>query len=142
MIVPDLNLLLYAEIAAYSQHARAKRWWEALLSGRDEIGLSPPVMFGFVRIATNRRLYAPPMTVDEALQRLESWLSQPNVRALAPGPRHLEIAFGLLRQLGVAGNLTTDVQIAAYAIENAATLCSNDVDFGRFAGVSWQNPIK
>jgi predicted nucleic acid-binding protein len=61
---------------------------------------------------------------------------------LAQGPRHTEIAFGLLRELGTAGNLTTDVQLATYALENAATLCSSDTDFARFAGVVWQNPLK
>jgi predicted nucleic acid-binding protein len=64
------------------------------------------------------------------------------VRLLAPGPRHTEIGFGLLRELGTACNLTTDVQLATYALENAATLCSSDTDFARFAGVVWQNPLK
>ncbi|MEO6772714.1 MAG: type II toxin-antitoxin system VapC family toxin [Kofleriaceae bacterium] len=141
MIVPDINLLLYAEIAAFPQHPQAKRWWESVLSGREAVGLPPLVLFGFVRIGTNPRLFAKALAVDDALERVEKWLAQPNVRALAPGPRHLEIAFGLLRNVGAAGNLTTDVQLAAYAIENAATLCSNDLDFGRFAGVIWKNPL-
>lgn len=142
MIVPDINLLLYAVIAAYREHAKARPWWETVLSSREEVGLPSPALFGFVRIATNPRVYATPMTVDDALGRVEGWLARPNVRALAPGPRHLEIGFGLVRDVGTAGKLTTDAQLAAYAIENGATLCSNDLDFGRFAGLSWKNPLK
>jgi predicted nucleic acid-binding protein len=42
---------------------------------------------------------------------------------------------------GLGGNLTTDALIAAHAIENAATLFSNDRDFDRFSGLKWTNPL-
>lgn len=142
MIVPDINLILYAEIAAFPEHAEARRWWEGVLSGPDEVGLTPPVVFGFVRIATNPRMFDPPLAVDDALDRVTAWLQQPHSRALVPGPRHLEIAFRLLRNLGAAGNLTTDAQLAAFAMENNATLHSNDTDFGRFPGLRWDNPLR
>jgi toxin-antitoxin system PIN domain toxin len=104
--------------------------------------LAPPALFGFVRIATNPRIFAVATAVEDAVSRVEAWLARPNVRVLAPGPRHLEIAFGLLRALGTAGNLTTDAQLAAYAIENAATLGSGDTDFGRFKTLAWKNPLE
>jgi predicted nucleic acid-binding protein len=62
-------------------------------------------------------------------------------RHIGAGTRHVETAFQLLRKLGVAGNLTTDVQLAAHAIENQAELYSNDQDFGRFSGLRWVNPL-
>lgn len=141
MIIPDVNLLLYAEIAAFPEHAATRSWWESALGGSEEVGIIPVALFGFVRIATNPRVFAPPLSVDAALERVEAWLARPNVRVVVAGPRHLEIAFRLLRGLGTAGNLTTDAQLAAAAIENGATLCSNDTDFGRFPGLSWVNPL-
>jgi hypothetical protein len=72
---------------------------------------------------------------------VETWLSRPSAHFLAPGPRHLEIALGLLRQLGVARNLTTDAQLAAHAIENQAQLLSNDADFQRFEGLRLVHPL-
>ena len=77
----------------------------------------------------------------EALKTVQEWLSQAGVRFLLPGPRHLEIAFGLLRVLGTAENFTTDVQLAALAIEYQGELHSNDVDFGRFPQLRWLNPL-
>jgi toxin-antitoxin system PIN domain toxin len=142
MIVPDINLILYAEIAAFPEHAVARRWWERLLSGLDEVALTSPVVFGFVRIATNPRMFDPPLAVNDATDRVTAWLERPNVRVLVPGPRHLEIAFRLLRDLGAAGNLTTDAQLAAFAIENNATLHSNDTDFARFPGLRADNPLR
>ncbi len=142
MIIPDINLLLYAHIDTFAHHEPARRWWEELLRGDAEVGVPLPVVFGFVRIATNPRVFDPPMTIDAALERIDLWLQQPNVRCPAPGPRHVEIAFRLLRHLGTAANLTTDVQLAAFAIENQGELHSNDTDFGRFPGLRWRNPLE
>jgi toxin-antitoxin system PIN domain toxin len=141
MVIADVNLLLYAHVTGFRQHRAARKWWEALLDGREEVGVAGPALFGFVRLATNRRVLDPPMEVDSALERVESWFSRAQVRFLQPGPRHLEIAFRLLRTLGAAGNLTTDVQLAALAIEHGAALHSNDSDFARFPDLRWVDPL-
>lgn len=141
MIIPDVNLLLYAEIDAYPQHDTARVWWEDILSGDIRVALPSIAIFGFLRISTNRRIFEEPLSLPDALGRVETWLARNNVLFLGPGPRHLETAFALLHALGTGGNLTTDVQLAAYAIENQAELCSNDLDFGRFTGLRWTNPL-
>ncbi len=46
-----------------------------------------------------------------------------------------------MRELGAAGNLTTDVQLTTLAIEYQAELHSNDADFGRFPQLRWINPL-
>lgn len=60
------------------------------------------------------------MSVENATDHVNLWLDQPNTRFVVPGPRHLDIAFGLLKAIGSGANLTTDVQLAAYAIEQEA----------------------
>lgn len=141
MIVPDVNLLLYASIDGFPQHANARAWWEDQLSSTTEVGLTAPAVFGFLRIATNPRVLESPMAVPAAAGHVRQWLAQPHVTFLAPGPGHLGIALDLLESVGAAANLTTDVQLAAYALENDADLCSNDSDFARFAGLRWVNPL-
>lgn len=141
MIVPDVNLLLYAHIEGYPHHARARAWWEDLLSGDTDVALAGPVVFGFIRIATNPRVFDPPMTVEFALGVVDGWLQRPNVRFLVPGPHHLDIAFRLLRECGTGSNLTTDAQIAAHAVEEQGDIHSADTDFARFRGVRWHNPL-
>jgi len=141
MILPDINLLLYAHVDAFPQHKRARAWWEGLLGGTAQVGIAAPALFGFLRLATSRRLFDPPMDVEAALIRVEGWLARPNVRFLQPGPRHLEIAAALLRRLGTAANLTTDAQLAALAIEFQGELHSNDSDFGRFPELRWVDPL-
>jgi toxin-antitoxin system PIN domain toxin len=142
VIVPDVNLLLYAEIDAYPVHAAARAWWEATLRGDRLVGLAPVCLFGFLRISTNRRVFVEPLPVDEAIARARRWLAEPNVTLLAAGSRHLETAFRLLGALGTGANLTTDVQIAAHAIETNGEVFSNDGGFGRFEGLRWINPLR
>ncbi len=143
MIVPDINLLLYAEIDAFPQHAAAARWWEEALNAPERrVGLPAPSLFGFIRLSTSRMIFEEPLRMKEAIGRVQRWFSRPNVDFLVPGTRHLELAFALLEQLGTGGNLTTDVQLAAYAIENNAELHSNDGDFTRFDGLRWRNPLR
>lgn len=142
MIVPDINLLLYATIDSFSGHERARTWWQELLNGDAEIALVAPVTFGFIRVATNRRVFDPPMSMDEAIGQVEAWLERPPVRLALPGPRHLDIAFRLLREVATAENLTTDVQLAAFAIEHNGEVHSADTDFARFPGLRWVNPLE
>lgn len=66
MIIPDVNLLLYAVIDSFPQHHSAKVWWRESLDGTHSVGLVAPVVFGFVRIATNRRVFDNPMDVGDA----------------------------------------------------------------------------
>lgn len=98
-------------------------------------------MFGFVRISTSRRVFEEPLAIGEALRRVRQWLGRPNVTFLVPGRRYLEIAFRLLEQLGTAANLTSDVQLAAHAIEHGGEVHSNDADFRRFDGLRWVDPL-
>jgi toxin-antitoxin system PIN domain toxin len=141
MIVPDINLLIYAYDTHSAHHALARAWWERALSGEETVGLALPVIFGFLRLATSPRVFAKPLPVVEALGHIRAWLAQPQTQVLQPGPRHLEISFRLIEGLGVAANLTTDAQLAALTIENQATLCSSDCDFARFPGLRWMNPL-
>ncbi len=141
MIVVDVNLLLYAHIDAYPKHEQARAWWEGTINGDATVGLADPAMFAFVRLSTNARMFESPMAVSDALATVRRWLDHPTVERLTPGRRHLDIAFGLLEDAGTAGNLTTDAQLAAYAIDLDGEVHSNDSDFGRFPGVRWVNPL-
>jgi len=141
MIVPDINLLLYAVFDSFPDHKIAHIWLTELLNSDEEVGLPHPVIFGFLRLATNRKVFLRPLKLDRAIQYVEAWLGRPNVATLAPGPRHLDIAFALLRKIGVAADLTTNTQLAALCIENQAELHSNDTDFARFSGLRWSNPL-
>ena len=81
------------------------------------------------------------MTVEEAADCIKTWTVRPHVSELDGGPTHLAEVLDLLQQAGTAGNLVTDAQIAAIAIEQGATLFTNDSDFSRFSGLKREKPL-
>ncbi len=141
MIVPDVNLLLYAYDSDSPFHVKSAAWWQKCLSGGEAVGLPPVVVFGFLRLGTNARVFKHPMTPAEAAQHVRSWLAQPVVQMLELRSNHIELVLQSLENLGTAGNLVTDAQIATLAIEHDAALHTNDTDFMRFAGLRWFNPL-
>jgi toxin-antitoxin system PIN domain toxin len=141
MIVPDLNLLLYAYNADALEHSRAKTWWETCLSDNRTIGLPWAVIVSYLRLMTNRSVQLEPASVKEAIGHVRSWLQRPQVEILTPGPRHLDLLDSLLRDARASGNLAADAHLAALAIEHNAELHSNDADFSRFPGLRWINPL-
>ena len=141
MIIPDINLLLYAHDSSSPAHAKAAGWWRSCLSGTEPVGLLHVVTFGFVRIATNARAFLNSMTPAEAAEHVRSWLEQPLVQVLDPGPDHIRHTLKLLEALGTAGNLVSDAQLAALAMDNNAVLHTADTDFVRIAGLRWFNPM-
>lgn len=142
MIIPDINLLVYAYNSDAPEHRKARVWWEGALSGRQPVALPWAVVTGFLRIMTSRRILVDPLSMKEAVAHARTWLEQPNARIVHPGPRHLDLIEDLSARIRTAGELTTDLHLAAIAIENQAELHSNDSDFSRFPGLRWINPLR
>ena len=142
MILPDLNLLVYAHNPRAVQHPEALRWWSECLASNEGIALAWIVISGFVRITTHPKLFERPMSVEDAVGRVEEWLSLPHVHLVHPSQSHFTTWSSLLKQIGTAGNLTTDAHLAALAMERNLILQTNDADFARFSGLKWNNPLQ
>ena len=141
MILLDANVLIYAIDEDSPHHARARRWLEETLSSDTWVGLPWIVILAFVRVTTRPGIMRNPLSPEQALDFVDSWLQQPFVAAIGPGERHWPILHNLLRASGTAGNLTSDAHLAALAIEQGCRIASTDSDFRRFAGVSHWNPL-
>ena len=140
MKIIDVNVLLYAVNPETDPAGKVRRWWDQALAGDESIGLSWIVLSGFLRISTNPRIYAEPMTVDQALDEVEGWLATEVATTVSEKPDHWRILRDMLGETGTAGNLTTDAHLAALAITHDATLVSCDNDFARFTDLRWENP--
>lgn len=142
MILPDANLLLYAEDSLSRHHERAREWWDGALSGSEPVNLCWPVINAYLRISTNPRIHERALDPEEAVARVTSWLDQPCVSVIAPTMLHWEIFRKQIGESRASANLISDAHLAALAIEHASTLYSTDRDFARFPGLKWKNPIQ
>jgi toxin-antitoxin system PIN domain toxin len=141
MILPDINLLIYAHNLRAARHAEARLWWEECLGGKQSVALAWVVILGFVRITTHPKVFPNPLSVADALERIEEWLSLPHFHVIEPSKSHFATWSSRLKNLGTAGDLTTDSHLAALAIERGLVLHSTDADFARFPGLKWKNPL-
>jgi uncharacterized protein len=142
VILVDANILLYAYDATSREHARARAWLEHVLSGTELVGLAWVTILAFLRISTNPRALAHPLSPQEAAAIVGSWLEQPSVVRVDPGDRHRAILSTMLEQDQVRGPLVTDAHLAALAIEHGATLATHDRDFSRFSGLRTLAPLR
>ena len=141
MIVPDVNLLLYAYDDSSSAHRAASRWWGDCLDGQELVGISTLTILAFVRLSTKPGLFVHPYSTEEAGAVARSWFQSPAADLLDLELLDLEVIVRLLGETGRGGDLTTDAAIAALAIHHGGTVHSADKDFARFAGVPWYNPL-
>ena len=61
MIIPDINLLVYAYNSDAPRHAQAKGWWRDAIGGRQSVGLPWIVSLGFLRLMNNAELARNPI---------------------------------------------------------------------------------
>ncbi len=141
MKLVDVNVVLFVTNTQAAEHDRALAWWEQALLGSEPIGLAWVVILGFVRMSTHPKIFARPLTPDEALDKVTRWLTHPHIRIVQENAQQAQLLMELIRQIGTAGNLTMDAHLAALAISHNATLVSCDNDFGRFRRLKRENPL-
>lgn len=141
MILIDANLLLYAYDAESTHHELAKGWLEAEISSGRPIRLALVTLLAFVRIVSDRRVFARPLPADEAISIVQSWLDVPSVAVSRPGPRGWRILADLCRDGQAAGALVMDAHLAALALEHGYVIATSDRDFTRFPGIEVLNPL-
>ena len=141
MIVVDANILLYAYDTTSHHHAPALQWVETHFSAGAPVGLPWQTVGAFLRIVTNPKIPGERFTLREAVEVVDGWLDQPNIRLLAPGSNHWPLFRQMMLDGQATGPLTTDAQLAALTIEFGGVFRTTDRDFARFPGLRWTNPL-
>lgn len=142
MILVDTNILIYAEDKLSLLHEQARQWWDTQLSGESPVCLCWPILSAFIRITTNRQIFTHPLTMKQAITRVQSWMDQPCVRLIQPTENHWRIFKTMLIEGQASANLVVDAHLAALAVEHGCTLYSTDLDFSRFPNLKWKNPLQ
>lgn len=141
MILPDVNILLYAHRSDVADHARFRDWLRDATAGPEPFGISEIVLSSFVRVVTHPRILRPPTSLEQALEFCESLRDRPMAMLVVPGERHWEIFVDLCRRARATGDLVQDAYLAALAIEANCEWITVDRDFARFPGLRWRHPF-
>jgi toxin-antitoxin system PIN domain toxin len=141
MVLFDVNVLIYATDEHAADHKRYRAWLEGVVEGDAAFGAADLVLSAFLRIVTNRRIFAKPASLSDAIAVTEQVRARPNCVVIQPGPRHWGIFVDLCRRANARGNLVPDAFLAALAIESGSEWFSTDRDYARFPGLRWCHPL-
>jgi hypothetical protein len=141
MILPDVNVLIYAFRKDVAQHDLCRSWLAQLIQGNTRFGMSPNVLSAVVRISTNSRVFRTPSSLVEAFGFCNDILEQPHCERVTPGERHWAIFQQLCLETDTRGARITDAWFAALAIESGCEWITFDRDYARFPGLKWRVPV-
>jgi len=140
MILPDVNVLVYAFRPDSPRHEICRTWLAAVVTNSVPFGLSPVALAAVVRITTNPRMHPMPSQLDQAIGFCDNLLDQPYSHVIEPGERHWNIFKRLCIETNTRGARITDAWFAALAIEWGCEWITFDRDFARFPGLQWRVP--
>lgn len=141
MILPDVNVLIYAFRSDTEQHEKHKGWLESVINGPSAYGISPQILASVARICTHPRIFARPSSSADVFAFCRAMIEQPNATIVTPGERHWDIFEDLCRRSKAIGNLVPDAWFAALAIEFGCEWITTDRDYARFHGLKWRTPL-
>ena len=105
MILPDVNVLIYAFRRDSARHAEYRAWLQAVVDGPNAYGVSPQVLAGVVRICTHPTIFRQTSSLAETLTFCEALLEPTHSTLIQPGDRHWSIFTDLCESSDVSGNL-------------------------------------
>jgi len=138
----DVNPLLYASDDTSPFRDRARLLLDEIAMGEDLVYLFWPVAMGFVRIATNPRVFRAPLTPEEAMSNIEGVIALPNVRTGAEDDEFFTRFRQVTGGMAVRGDLVPDAHIVALMKQfGLSEICTHDRDFARFRGIRIVDPF-
>ena len=140
MILPDVNVLIYAFRPEAPKHSICNPWLNRVVADHARFGLSLLTLSAVARITTNPRSYPNPSTLGEVFAFTDFLLGQPHCQLVEPGPRHWDIFKRLCIETSTRGGRVSDAWYAALAIEWGCEWITFDRDYARFPGLKWRLP--
>jgi uncharacterized protein len=140
VILPDVNVLIYAFRADSARHSICKPWLDGIVLGDGQFGMSPLALSAVARITTNPRIFRQPSSIEEAFAFCDNLLGQPHCEQVRPGQRHWSIFKRICVEAGISGPRVSDAWFAALAIEHGCAWITFDRDYARFPDLEWREP--
>jgi toxin-antitoxin system PIN domain toxin len=140
VILPDVNVLIYAFRKDTPHHAICRQWLNAIVESDAQFGVSPLSLSAAARISTSPRIFKAPSPLSEIFAFCDNLVSQPHCEKVEPGERHWDIFRRLCADTDTRGPRMTDAWYAALAIERGCTWITFDRDYARFPGLDWRMP--
>ena len=138
----DVNVLLYASDRSSERHQKARRFLDACAASPEILCLAWPTLMSYLRIATHPRIFAAPLSPEEALSNVSALLALPQIRPIAELDGFLNAYRHVTGEIPVRGNLVPDAHVATILFQHGVrTLYSHDRDFRKFSSLDLKDPF-
>jgi predicted nucleic acid-binding protein len=130
----DCNILVQLALADHPANAATVVLVKTEVQKGNQLVFPPLIVTEFLHVVTDERRFAPPLTMGEALEWMEDFLSNPNVSVLAPNQASLQQTFQWMRQFNLGRKRILDTHLAAVLHSNGVyrLITSNAGDFTVF----------
>ena len=138
----DANVLLYASDRSSDRHDRARQFLESCAASPEILCLAWPTLVSYLRIATHPRIFASPLSPEQALDNVSSLIELPHVRAVSELDGFLDAYRQVVGSTPMRGNLVPDAHLAAILFQHGVrTIYTNDRDFLKFSSLEVRDPF-
>jgi toxin-antitoxin system PIN domain toxin len=135
-MTPDLNVLLAASRTDHPHHQVAIAWLQEALeacSAGGNLEILPMVAAGFLRLATNPKIFVSPTPINASIAFIDSLLTSPGVEMAELG-REWPALKDMCRDRSLVANDITDAWIASAVRTLGNRLVTFDRGFRRLLG--------
>jgi toxin-antitoxin system PIN domain toxin len=138
----DVNVLVYASSTASPFQEQARAALERFAAGPQLRYLLWPVIMGYLRIITDRRVIDAPLTPDAAARNVEDLLDRPNLLVVTEEVGFWDHYRRLAASVRPTGKLVPDAHIVALMHQHGiGTIWTHDRGFRRFDGITVRDPF-
>ncbi len=142
LIAVDTNVLVYAFRPEPPEHRSAVEAIDQLVSRGERWALPWTVVYEFLSVVTQPRIWRQPATPAQALTAIDAWTDRGRGLLLGEGPGHHATLDRLVSGTSIAGSRVFDARVAATCLEHGVReLWSVDRDFSRFPDLRVVNPL-
>lgn len=141
MIAVDTNILVYAHRKDSEWNERAYGLVAELATSRAAWAIPWPCIHEFLAIVTHPRIFAPPSSMDQALEQARAWLESPSLVLISEEGAYWPCLEAQLRSSKLKGPATHDARVAALCrLHGVSELLTADRDFNRL-DLATRNPL-
>jgi toxin-antitoxin system PIN domain toxin len=139
----DSNILVYSKMNVMPQHGPVAAWLEHTLSdGSNNVAVCETSILSFLRIATDPRVFDPPLPHKEASSFVTSLLNHRDVQVLGAAAQHFKDLTAFLQKNKFNGKMVMDAHLAVLALTTGAVLVTCDRDFKKIPYLKILDPTR
>jgi len=133
----DTSFLVAVEVSSHEQHASVHARFQKLLKAEDTFSLAPQILAEFIHIVTDPRRFSSPLTLEQAIERAETWWNAAEIIHVFPTAESTLLFLGWLEEHKLGRKRLLDTMLAstlrASGITSILTLNRDDFTvFGDF----------